>query len=277
MAPGSENATYLGFADEAHYNVGRYRGLALVSMRATNAPRFRAEVTSILHQSNAVECKWEKVRSAKNRFTAQKLLRWTIDHALSDSLRVNVLTWDTGTSEDQRQGTHHVKRLRNTYVHFLARVVRTRWPDARHWRFYPDEQEALDWRAIEHDLKHIVTREPPHIAEIGQILPQVSHNEPFVQIGDLFAGLAVFSRDGYDDYERWLCSPREGHDEPTGEHEPPTRLSSSLRQRCLILDEFYTECKLRNMHVSLRTNRGLRTYDSRAPIAFEWITVVPPK
>ena len=277
MVPVNNNATYLGFADEAHYNVGRYRGLALVSMRATEAPRLRAELTSILHQSRVIECKWEKVRSARTRFTAQELLRWTLEQALSDFLRVNVLTWDTGTSEDQRQGTHHMKRLRSTYVQLLVRVLRTRWPDARYWRFYPDEQEALDWRAIEHDLQKLITNELTHVAEIEQILPRVSHNEPFVQLADLFAGLAVFSRDGYDDYERWLCSPGEDRDKPTGEQEPPTRLSSSLRQRCLILDEFYTDCKLRDMHVSLRTNRGLRTYDPQAPLAFEWVKLPPSK
>lgn len=277
MAPWNDNATYLGFADEARYNVGRYRGLALVSMRATDALRLRAEVTGILLQSNAIECKWEKVRSAKNRFTAQKLLRWTLEQALSDSLRVNVLTWDTGTSEDQRHGTHHMKRLRSTYVQLLVRVLRTRWHEARHWQFHPDEQEALDWRAIEHDLKNVMANEPGHMAEIEQILPRVSHNEPFVQLADLFAGLAVFSRDGYDDYERWLCCPGEDRDEPTGEQEPPARLSGSLRQRCLILDEFYTDCKLRDMHVSLRTNRGLRTYDPQAPLAFEWVRLPQPK
>lgn len=269
----NDEATYVGYADEAHYNVGRYRGLALVSMRAADAPHLRAEVVAILHESNSNECKWEKVRSAKNRFTAQKLLHWTLDHALADVVRVNVLTWDTGTSDDQRQGTHHMKRLRSTYLRLFAGVMRTRWPDARRWRFHPDEQEALDWRAIQQDLRATVARDPVRPVEIDRITPCVSHEEPFVQIADLFAGIAVFSRAGYDTYERWLCSPDEHHDEPAGEQEPPVRLSSSLRQRCLILDEFYTKCKLHDAHVSLRTNRGLRTYDPQPPIAFEWLTL----
>lgn len=274
MTSGTDEATYLGFADEAHYNVGRYRGLALVSMCATNAPFLRAEASTILNQSNAIESKWEKVRSAKNRFTAQKLLRWAIACALSGYVRINVLTWDTGTSEDQQQGTHHMKRLRSTYLHLFARVLRTRWPEARRWRFHPDEQDALDWRAIELDLKDVTARELAYSVEIDGILPRVSHHEPLIQVADLFAGLAVFSRDGYDDYERWLCSPY--HNQPVGEQEPPVIPSSSVRQRCLILDEFYTECKLREAYVSLRTNRGLRTYDPQAPIAFDWITLSTP-
>ncbi len=277
MMSGNDETTYLGFADEAHYNVGRYRGLALVSMRATDASLMRADVNAILHQSNAIESKWEKVRSAKNRFTAQELLRWTLDHALSNYLRVNVLTWDTGTSEDQRQGTHHMKRLRSTYLQLFARVLRTRWPDARHWRFHPDEQDALNWRAIELELQDVVDSELIHSVEIDHILPRVSHDEPFVQVADLFAGLAVFSRDGYDDYEQWLCSPHEDYSQSAGEQEPPVILSSSLRQRCLILDEFYTQCKLRGANVSLRTNRGLRTYDPQAPVAFDWVRLPMPK
>src|SRR5579859_3696324 len=133
MAPLGDEAACLGFADEAHYNVGRYRGLALVSMRAADAPSLRAEVTTILHDSNSTECKWERVRSAKHRITAHKLLHWALDHALVGSLRVNAFTWDTGTSEDQRQGTHHMKRLRSTYLHLFAHVIHTRWLDARRW------------------------------------------------------------------------------------------------------------------------------------------------
>lgn len=275
MASENNETTYLGFADEAHYNVGRYRGLALVSMRAIDAPSLRAEVSAMLHESHVTECKWERVRSAKHRFTAQKLLHWTLDHALANSLRVNVLTWDTGTSEDQRQGTHHIKRLRSTYVRLFAHVIRTRWTGASRWRFHPDEQEALDWRLIRHDVQRIVGRELARSLEIDDIVPLVSRDEPFVQLADLFAGLAVFSRDGYDDYERWLCAPNESHGEPAGEQQPPEYLSSSLRQRCVILDGFYTECKLHNAHVSLRTNRGLRTYDPHPPIAFEWLKQSP--
>lgn len=270
MAQEHDQATYAGYADEAHYNVGRYRGLALVSMPAAKALALCAEVVAILQESRATESKWEKVRSAKSRFTAQKLLRWTVDHALAGSLRINVLTWDTGTSEDQRQGTHHVKRLRSMYLHLFTCVLQTRWPDAHRWRLYPDEQQALDWHAMEHDLRNAVHHEPARPIEVERIVPCVSHDEPFVQIADLFAGLGVFSREGYDDYERWLCAPHEDRDEPAGEQEPPVRLSGSLRQRCLILDEFYTECKLRGLPVSLRTNRGLRTYDVHTPIAFAW-------
>lgn len=272
MASGNDGATYLGFADEAHYNIGRYRGLALVSMRAIDARSLRAEVSAMLHESNSTECKWERVRSAKHRFTAQKLPHWTLDHAVMGSLRVNVLTWDTGTSEDQRQGTHHMKRLRSTYLRLFAHVIRTRWPDACHWLFHPDEQDALDWMAIAQDLRDVATREPARSVAIDGIVPLVSHDEPFIQIADLFAGLAVFSRGEYDDYEQWLCSPSNERGEPSGEQEPPARFSSSLRQRCVILDEFYTECKLRGMHVSLRANRSLRTYDPLAPVAFEWST-----
>lgn len=276
MTPANDETTCLGFADEAHYNVGRYHGVALVSICAADTQSLRAEMRAILEQSGAIECKWEKVRSAKNRFTAQKLVRWTLDHALSGTLHVNVLTWDTGTSEDQRQGTHHIRRLHSTYLHLFASVMLTRWPDARCWRFHPDQQEALNWQAVERELKSMTALDMTHTVEIDQILPRVSHEEPFVQIADLFAGLAVFSREGYDDYERWLCSPPEDHDEPAGEQDPPLRLSSSLRQRCLILDEFYTECKMRGVHVSLRTNRGLRTYDPQTPLAFDWVTLSPP-
>jgi hypothetical protein len=237
-------ATHATFTDETQYNVGRVRGLGMVSAPAEDAAALAYEVRSILSSSRVREWKWEKLRSAKTRFAGGKLLRWTVDRALAGALRIDTLTWDVGTSRPQ--SAPHMKRLHAMYADLLGRILPLRWLDAAAWRIYPDEQDALDWPRIARQLPYPVA-----------IMPSRSGAEPLIQLADLFAGLAVYSRDAYATYERWL-GPESAH------------FSASERHRCALLDEFWTESKYRGLGVSLRTNRGLRTYDATRPICFWW-------
>lgn len=250
-----------GYADETQYNVGRYRGVAIVSGLAPLVQGLADEVRTILASSGASECKWEKVRSAKTRFLAEKLLVWAMDAAIANRLRVDALTWDAGDSAHARAGTPYLKKLHQMYGYALAQTLTHRWPTATMWTLYPDEQNALRWDTIAAELPRTAC-----------IVPSASHREPLIQVADLFAGLAVFSRAGYDTYEQWLClPPAERRLSPEKSLASQLRaLSASDRQRCLLLDDFFTRCKQCLPGVSLRTNRGLRTYDPDRAITFRW-------
>lgn len=263
--PSAEPA-YAGFADETQYNVRRYRGVALVGAPLAHVPALGAEVKRILAESGVAECKWEKVRSARTRFAAEKLLIWALEATLADRLHVDTLTWDAGeqllttaVSGTRPRPLPYLMRLHQMYADVLAEALTHRWPDGRPWVIYPDEQNALRWP--------VIAAASPRIARVE---PRVSGEEPLIQLADLFAGLGVFSRAGYDTYERWLCLPPT---ERARTAEPSVSLrgmSASDRQRCLLLDTFFTLCKLRLPGVSLRTHRGLRTYDPEKPITFRW-------
>lgn len=256
---------YAGFADETQYNVGRYRGVALVGAPLAQVPLLSGEVARILAESGVVECKWEKVRSARTRFAAEKLLVWALDAALAGRLHVDTLTWDAGEplavwrSGTRPQPLPYLKRLHQMYAALLAGVLAHRWPDGRTWLIFPDEQNALRWP--------VIAAASPRIARVE---PRVSGAEPLIQLADLFAGLAVFSRAGYDTYERWLCLPPTERGQTVVPAASLRGMSASDRQRCLLLDAFFTRCKLRLPGVSLRTQRGLRSYDPEKPITFQW-------
>jgi hypothetical protein len=260
----SDDTIACGYADETQYNVGQYRGVALVSALAPDAARLAAEVRSILSASGARECKWERVRSTKGRFLAAKLLAWTLDSAIAGRMRVDALTWDAGNSAHAGAGTPYLKKLHQMYRHLLAEALAHRWLDAATWTLYPDEQNALRWDTIAAGL--------PRLA---RIVPVESSREPLIQIADLFAGLAVFSRAGYDTYEQWLCLPATQRRSPSGKPGAGHAgfLSASDRYRCLLLDDFFTCCKSQLPGISLRTNRGLRTYDPERAITFRWDTI----
>jgi hypothetical protein len=250
-------ASHVAYTDETRYNTGRYRGLAMLSLHAEHAAALSAAVRGLLDASGVAECKWEKVRSARTRFAAEKLLDWAMAEAQAERLRADALTWDTDAASRAGAGVPHIANLRRMYAHLLGTILPARWPAAEGWRVFPDEQGALDWERLAARL--------PHVAAI---IPCHSDAEPLIQLADLFAGLAAYSRSGYDTYERWLCLPpaARASDAP----HPALPLSASDRVRCALLDDFFTRCKLLGLGVSLRTHRGLRTYGMTPPLAFHW-------
>ncbi len=245
----SDLQTYFAYTDETRYNVGRVRGLGMLSMRAADAAALSAEARRILDASTVQEGKWERVRSARTSFAAAKLLEWATERAIAGMLRVDTLTWDVEDDRAAERDLPHLRRLHRMYARLLGQILPRRWPPDARFQVLPDEQQALRWERI------IATM--PHIESVA---PSRSDAEPLIQVADLFVGLAAYSRDAYDTYERWLSAPSETR----------RALSASDRYRCQLLDDFFTFCKLRNLHVSLRTNRGLRTYDARRPLCFWW-------
>lgn len=257
MAETSVGPSHVAYTDETWHNIGRYRGLGMVSLRSEDAGVLGAAVRGLLAGSGVGECKWEKVRSARTRFAAEKVVDWAIDEARAGRLRVDVVAWDTEERSRAGRGEPHGTTLRRMYAHLLGAILPARWPGAASWRVVPDEQGAIPWERLRGGL--------PHVAEIA---PGRSDAEPLIQVADLFAGLGVYSRGGYDTYERWLCLP-------PGERAAPIRLaelglSASERERCLLLDGFYTRCVALGLGVSLRTHRGLRTYGADRPLCFWW-------
>lgn len=261
--------THAAYSDEAQYNFGRYRGLGMVTLPIAEAAALSEELRALLASSGMSELKWEKIRSGRGRLAATKLLAWAMERALAGRLRIDTLTWDVEENPQHGQDGYvgrHVLRLQQMYTYLLTTTLTQRWrptadqrPDTPYWRVYPDEQDALDWVAIAATAPHI-----------ERIMPSVSHHEPLIQLADVFVGLAVFSRASFDVYEQWLVDHPTNGDEPESEDEAPERISGSLRQRLLILDSWYTLAKARSLGVSLRSQRGLKTYQPDAPITFAW-------
>lgn len=164
-------------------------------------------------------------------------------------MRVDTLTWDASDHETESHALPHIQRLHHMYALLLGMILPRRWPPDARFQILPDEQQALRWERITSSLPRI-----------EGVAPARSEDEPLIQVADLFVGLAAYSRAAYDTYEQWLCA---------SSNTPPA-LSASDRYRCRLLDDFFTLCKVRNLHVSLRTNRGLRTYDASPPLCFWW-------
>lgn len=277
------DTTHLAYADETHYNTGRYRGIALVSIAVANANEVALEIQKSMAESNITEFKWEKLRSAKYRFGAISLVDSLMAFTARRTLRIDVVIWDIEDSRHKIRARDDIANLQRMYYHLFKNVLRARWPDDSRWCLHPDEQTALDWESVGDFLATASTRfnTTPDLFSrnkfsarlqrdfsVQQIKPCRSCDEPLIQLADFLAGLAVYSRTNFDGYERWQRQQGPQLSFLPVEQEPS--LSNSDRERYRVLGHFDRECKARKLGVSLRTHRGLRTFDGCNPINFWW-------
>lgn len=270
--------SHVAYSDESYHNRGRYRSIAIVTLKARSAAPFNQTLRALLDESSVKEFKWQKLRQARERFAAQKLVDFVIEKALQGTLRVDVLIWDTEDSRHKIQGRDDTANLQRMYYHLLNNALK-RWPGDNTWTLYPHKNSALDWRTV-HDyldkagLALGIERRAPqlfrtrlshefHILAVHEV---DSQRVPLCQVSDLFAGLSVFSRFKYDTYCYWEDKQRQQL--PLFPPEQPVQLSNSDRERCTVLAYFNHRCKAHKLGVSLHTTHGLWTPQPANPINF---------
>lgn len=276
--------THAGFADESHWNDGRFRSLGLVTLSSDNLEKLSNVLSKLLSESNVSEFKWKRVNGAKERFAALKLCEFAVKYAHQGILRIDVLIWDTEDARHKVPLRDDIANLQRMYYHLFKNVLRLRWPSNAVWQLYPDEHTAMDWESVQDFLERasenveiersLFTRGEFRLRlqrefAIENISPLVSHEHPFLQVADLFAGLAAFSREKFNEYQQWLkgTSPQLQLLEDT---EPEVRLSGSTKERFPVLQKLDDLCKQRKLGVSLKSSRGLKTFDPSNPINF-WL------
>ena len=277
------NVTHVGFSDESNWNKGRLRSLGLVTAPVEHLAGLEEAAHKLLNESRVKELAWKDLDGAKERFAAKKLCKFAVERACERKLRVDVLIWDT---EDSR---HHVPKrddignLQRMYYHLFENVLRLRWPDNAVWRLYPDINSAMNWETVRGCLEAVSTnlvRENSLFTEgldelklrkefgIEEIQPVAdSSSRPLLQLADLFAGMAVFSRENFSGYQRWLkdASPQSELFKESGE---PQKLSGSAKERFQVINYFDNKCKERSLGVGLKSTNGLQTYKPQNPLNF---------
>ncbi|MFZ5643493.1 MAG: DUF3800 domain-containing protein [Bacillota bacterium] len=265
----TQSITNLAFADEAWHNTGRFRSVAAVTMKATEAMGIRDELVWCLEKSGIREFKWAKLRTAQYRFAALHLLDFIIDAILTNRIRVDVLLWDTEDSRHRIPGRCDVRNLRRMYYFLFRNVLLNRWPLHAVWAFYPDENSAVNWDSIGFYLEEVIDFESGELKaelDIPEIVQTRSESEPFIQICDLFAGLAVFSRASYEKLAQWLVASSSNVVAESG----PIVVSNADRERFIVIKYLNNRCKHYKLGISLVKSRGLRSFNPEKPINFWW-------
>lgn len=277
-----EPATHVGFSDESNWNTGRFRSLGLVTCPLLYLEDLEAELRDLLRKSDISEFRWKKLDGAKERFAAEKMCRFAVEQARSKKLRVDVLIWDIQDSRHNIPGRDDVANLQRMYYHLFRNVLRARWPDSAVWRLHPDEHTAMDWETVKDCLENVaetVEMASPDLIEprfrlrlrrefgLEEIMPVSSRDHPLLQLADLFAGMAVFSRDKFQEYQKWF--PTAGAQFPLFiDDEDTSDLTRSMKERFHVLREFDSLCKERRLGVSLKSKKGLWTPDPKNPLNF---------
>jgi len=273
----SRRITHVGFSDESNWNSGRFRSLSLVTLPSEALVTASGELRNLLNDSGVAEFKWKKLRGARERFAAIKMSDFAVKYAHAGILRIDVLIWDINDSRHNIQGRDDIANLQRMYYHLFRNVLRLRWPDNAIWQLFPDEHTALDWQKIEdyldvsgsrpkieHSLFGARLYQDFRIDEINQVS---SKEQPLLQLADLFAGLAVFSRDKFEQYQQWSWG-QTGRHPLFGVGKAGNAISAADRERFRVLAHLDKACKSHKLGVSLRTYRGLTTPNPANPINF---------
>lgn len=229
------------------------------------------------------EFKWKDLKDARKRSVAQEMCNFAIKKACALQLRIDVLIWDIQDSRHNVPGRDDIENLQRMYYHLFQNVLRLRWPDNAVWRLYPDEHTAMDWKRVGDFLEKkstCIEVERSLFTEgyfcirlkkefnIEEIVSVRSLDHPLLQLADLFAGMAVFSRKKFQEYQAWL---KANHpqlcllgDTP---HVNPSRRDE---ERFQVLKAFYEACKTRKLGVSLKSRCGLWTPNPANPLNF-WV------
>lgn len=279
-----EAVPHVAYSDESHWNVGRYRAVAMVSLPSSRHDEIHSEASKLLVESSLREFKWKDFRGARERHGASKLSLLALEHARCGSLRIDAVCWDTEDERHRIPGRDDVANLQRMYFHLLRVVLRDRWPDSAIWEIRPDERNDLDWSSIEDFVRRaglVPVRRDDIFAKDGVggalrnafritgIAPKHSEHNPLIQLADLFAGLCCFSRNKYDGFLSWR-GKRDAAESLFPDIGPGGEESRAERERYVLLDEFNARCKQRKLGVSLATHRGLRTPQPKNPINFWW-------
>jgi hypothetical protein len=275
-------ASHIAYADESYYTDERFRSVAVVTLESSDREAFSKTFRALLDDSGIDEFKWNKLRQARERFAAIKLIDEAIRLAANQQLRVDVLIWDIHDSRHQIQGRDDTANFQRMYYHLFKNVLLRRWPSQSTWNLFPDENSALGWTTVQDYLdtagisieiaSSLFDEKPFSIRlsrdfQIVQIEEVSSTLEPICQVADLFSGIGAYSHTAFSRYNQWLDSENGQLLLGIDTHEILS-LSNSERERFRIMKYLDDKCKACRFRVSLKTAKGFKTFDPKFPINF---------
>jgi len=270
---------HCAFSDDSGHEDGRYNSLGIITLKCSQYNNLILELQKLFSGSGIKnEFKWEKVRTARDGFAANKINDFVFKH-LND-LRIDVIIWDMQDSRHKNIfNIDDNKNLGRMYYHLINYVFSKKWGNKCTWCWQPDKQSSMDWRSL---AKCLVGKRYKKIIDLFNInkndfwklglkIIKISNSrkEPFIQVADYFAGLGAYSYGHFDKYINWL-NLRGGQKALFNGNIKKRKLSCSERVRFPLLESFVDQCKKNKMTIGVESTSGLRTHDPRNNINF-WL------
>lgn len=200
--------THVAFADETSYTGSeRFGAISLVTMQRRIGLDFNNELKKILKDNQTTDLKWKKI-GKDNKYSSATIafLQKTISYAHSNKIRIDVVMFDFHDSRHTVKRRDNIANFKRMIHHLLKNTLTSRWPNNLTWGFFPDQNTSVRWDEVHYflELKSILTNSQQYdilndntfkkAYNIILIKEMNSEKCSIVQLADLFAGLAVFSR-----------------------------------------------------------------------------------
>lgn len=206
--------THIAFSDESRWNIGRYRSISVVSMRADHHREVEEFLERLFKQerSTAREFKWSGRWHKPRVQLAKSLVDAVLRDAARDQLRVDTITWDMQDARHRDLAVDDVENFGVMYFQVMKHVLLRRWPRDAVWALRPDQKRGFDGEALDRVLTSTAARlrtlESPGraITRVSSVSPVISSEYRTVQVADLFAGMAAFSWEYGDEHRQWRRS-----------------------------------------------------------------------
>lgn len=278
-----EGKTFAVYSDESGIFDHRFQTIAVVTGPEIVLTQLKSSLKDILDKYQINEVKFVEIRRSQSRKAkaARKFLQCAVKEFASQAkARIDVLIWDTQDSRHAIQGRDDIANLERMYYKVLIHTAR-QWNQTE-WNFHPDENSQIHWNEIIEFLNRtrigyskpnlltlFESDDAKQLFQFGGIKQLNSLQEPLIQLADLFAGMARFTREEGEQCIQWIDSwgnkaqlqflhLLDREDETTR-----TKIS-----RFQIVRGFNNLCKRHRMGVSLREKRCLWTPNPTNPINF---------
>jgi hypothetical protein len=274
--------SHIAFSDDSGHEDGRFNSLCLITLQSCHVSELKEKLKDILKKSGVEsEFKWSKLRSqsAKYKFCAERFENFIFDHA--DKIRVDVLIWDMDDSRHKNSGRDDNENLARMYYHLIQNTLSKRWHNSSTWLLVPDHQSSIKWHKLG---EYLVSKKHKTMADIfGMdeggfinlglkiIKPTHSHEEPFIQLADYFAGLGAYSYGHHAKYHNWL-QDLSGQNSLFSNVAIPEVLSNTEKVRFPLISSFTEKSKKYKKKLSFQKTGGFKTNDPRENINF-WLYV----
>ncbi|MHA1336278.1 MAG: DUF3800 domain-containing protein [Promethearchaeota archaeon] len=264
---------YTTYTDESYITGERFRSIAAFSFATEKKQEVDSKLKQILQESSVSEFKWQKVKDAKYKFCAIKLIDFIINNIDKCNIRIDVIIWDTYDSRHQVQGRDDNANFERLFFHLLKTSMKRR-PKNSHWDIFPDQKHGVDWETVHDCLDAIGKHVEYHKTLFGDFISDpYYHIDNFkeidskettcCQIADLFAGISVFSINVFSKYILW----QESQQRSLFKRETPS-FSNREKARFEVIRHLDILSKRKKLGVSLRTNQGFFTFNPKNQINF---------
>ena len=268
---------YALFSDESCHTEGRFRSIAAVSLPATSVVELSKTLSSTINQTNS-ELKWSRVGRSGSQNVGRAIAGtdFVFSH-LPLGLRVDVLTWDTEDTRHQVENRDDLANFDRMSYQLYRSVIRRRNQTAR-WHLRRDRMNS-DGATIVDCLNSTGAWSNRYQIVLSELREQVSLRvaswqevdsveAPLVQVADLMAGMAAYSRTKAT-VMRTLIDENAGQGslfsaDDSGRSTPSAR----DRGRFRVVSHLYEQCKSRRLGVSFLPDGFLRTGNPNGPINF---------